>query len=59
MMQSRHIAGATAMVLGAGLAWTALAGPAAGGSWATVAGYYPGMPKEAARKPARIASAGA
>ncbi|MBO9761746.1 hypothetical protein J7410_18770 [Xanthomonas phaseoli pv. manihotis] len=50
MMQSRHIAGATAMLLGASLAWTALAGPAAGGSWAAVAGYYPGMPKEAARK---------
>ncbi|APO93309.1 hypothetical protein [Xanthomonas vesicatoria] len=47
----RHAVGATAVgLLGACLAWNALAGPAAGGSWATVAGYYPGMPKEAARK---------
>ncbi|KLC55097.1 hypothetical protein [Xanthomonas perforans] len=47
----RHAVGTTAVVLlGACLAWTALAGPAAGGSWATVAGYYPGMPKDAARK---------
>ncbi|WP_075242594.1 hypothetical protein [Xanthomonas oryzae] len=37
-------------LLAACVAAGALAAPPSGGSWATIAGYYPGMGKEAARK---------
>lgn len=46
-------------LLAAFIASTALAAPPSGGSWATIAGYHPGMPKEAARKAARTAGGGA
>lgn len=36
--------------LGLGLAYSVCASSATNGSWATVAGYYLGMPKEAAKK---------
>ncbi|MBV6856019.1 hypothetical protein KWH45_21675 [Xanthomonas campestris pv. mirabilis] len=38
------------VLLAACIASTALAAPPSGGSWATIAGYHPGMEKEAARK---------
>ncbi|MGZ1522140.1 hypothetical protein [Xanthomonas citri] len=38
------------ILLAACIASTALAAPPSGGSWATIAGYHPGMEKEAARK---------
>ncbi|ASK94866.1 hypothetical protein FPL03_24025 (plasmid) [Xanthomonas citri pv. glycines] len=38
------------ILLAACIASTALAVPPSGGNWTTIAGYHPGMGKEAARK---------